>query len=136
MSFFKITDQLYISDRVSASCEWCLHRHQITHVLTVDSEALATKCCAQHSCIKDDTPPQFDVKFTYAQDQLNFNILGVLKNCLEYIRDSVKSHSTNKVLVHWWELIVIVFDFFLLNDAVLVSMLLTKTATEENIILY
>ena len=100
MNFFKILPQLYMSDRISASCLFCLHHQKITHILTVDSEPLTTVSCGTHSH-SDRSVNELDVEFQCVHDEVDFNIVGLLDKCVDFIKRSIRRSTGNNILVHW-----------------------------------
>lgn len=104
MKCYEIVPKLFLSDRAFASCKACLALHKITHILTIDGTALTFNQCTNHNttAVSDSTAvveePIF--KFIYALDQLNFNIMDLFTNAIEFIKDSIASGSESNVLVH------------------------------------
>jgi len=98
---YEILPRFCLSDREFASCKQCLALDKITHVVTVDGTELIFKNCAEHSAPEYiNVHHEVQVKFVYALDQLNFDILDLFTKTIEYIDRSLKEKEGNKLLVH------------------------------------
>ena len=45
---------------------------------------------------------EIKTKFIYAMDMLDFNLLKVFEEVVNFIDEAISGKSTNNVLVHWY----------------------------------
>lgn len=105
MQCFEILPKLCLSDRNFASCKQCLLQNKITHVLTIDSVELAFVACPEHAgtdqSLEDLDVLNLHLKYIYALDQLNFNLLDLFQKAIDILKECIGISCESKVLVHW-----------------------------------
>lgn len=102
MGIFQILPQLFLSNRRTASCRYCLLDKNITHLLTIESEAIYFTNCGTHMQCDVEINGEINTKFIYAMDMLDFNLLKVFEEVVNFIDEAISGKSTNNVLVHWY----------------------------------
>lgn len=102
MGIFQILPQLFLSNRRTASCRHCLLNKNITHILTIETETIYFTNCEAHNQCSVKINGEIKTKFIYAMDMLDFNLLKVFEEVVNFIDEAISEKSANHVLVHWY----------------------------------
>jgi len=99
MKLSEIVSNLYLSDRRSVLCSYCLSRHGLTSVLTIDIEPLVFQTCFLHR----ETLPSVTIKqeYVFALDVSSFNLLQHLQDTCEIINTWLDAKES--IVVHCLE---------------------------------